>query len=95
MHSDDLAWVIKECITNEIYDSFNVATNQNLSIKEMAEIALKVLNLEYINLKFDDSKPDGQYRKDVNTTKLNYLFPNFNPLSFEEGIKKVYDKISK
>lgn len=95
IHSDDLAWVINECLNNDIYESFNVASKENLSIKEMAEKTLKVLGLEHIKIKFDSTKPDGQYRKDVSIDKLNNLLPNFNPLTFEKGIKLVYDKISK
>jgi len=95
MHSDDLAWVINECLNNDIYESFNVASKENLSIKEMAEKTLKVLGLEHIKIKFDSTKPDGQYRKDVSIDKLNNLLPNFNSLTFEKGIKRVYDKISK
>jgi GDP-L-fucose synthase len=95
MYSDDLAWVINECLTKNIYESFNVANRENLSIKEMAEITLKVLKLEHIKINFDTTKPDGQYRKDVSIDKLYNLLPNFNPLPFEKGIKQVYDKISK
>ncbi|MEB4987999.1 NAD-dependent epimerase/dehydratase family protein, partial [Pseudomonas aeruginosa] len=40
MHSDDLARVIKQCLENDIYENMNVATEENLSIKQMAEIAL-------------------------------------------------------
>jgi GDP-L-fucose synthase len=95
MHSDDLAWVISECLSKNIYESFNVASKENLSIKEMTEKTLKVLNLEHIKINFDTSKPDGQFRKDVSIDKLNSLLPTFNPLIFEKGIKQVYDKISK
>lgn len=95
MHSDDLAWVIHECIDKKIYESFNVATEENLSIKEMAEMSLETLNLTHIKLNFDSTKPDGQYRKDVSIDKLKYLLTDFKPLPFKEGIKKVYDKISK
>jgi len=95
MYSDDLAWVIKECLEKNIYESFNVATEDNLSIEEMAKIALKSCNLENSKLIFDTTKPDGQYRKDVSIDKLKSLLPEFNPLSLEKGIKKVYDKISK
>jgi GDP-L-fucose synthase len=95
MHSDDLAWVISECLSKNIYESFNVASKENLSIREMTEKTLKVLNLEHIKINFDTSKPDGQFRKDVSIDKLNSLLPTFNPLIFEKGIKQVYDKISK
>ena len=94
MHSDDLAWVIYECLTKEIYESFNVSTEENLSIKEMSEISLETLGLNHIKLNFDITKPDGQYRKDVSITKLKDLLTNFKPLPFNKGIKKVYDKIS-
>jgi len=95
MHSDDLAWVIHECIDKKIYESFNVATEENLSIKQMAEMSLETLNLTHIKLIFDITKPDGQYRKDVSIDKLKHLLTDFKPLPFKEGIKRVYDKISK
>ena len=95
MHSDDLAWVIKECLDKNIYESFNVATEENLSIRNMAEIALDSCNLKKVKLTFDKTKPDGQYRKDVSIEKLKGLLPNFKTLLLSEGIKKVYDKISK
>ena len=95
MHSDDLAWVIKECLDKNIYESFNVATEENLSIREMVDIALKSCNLKNTQLVFDKTKPDGQYRKDVSIEKLKGLLPNFQTLSLNKGIKKVYDKISK
>jgi GDP-L-fucose synthase len=95
MYSDDLAWVIKECLEKNIYESFNVATEDNLSIEEMVKIALKSCDLEKTKLIFDTTKPDGQYRKDVSIDKLKSLLPMFKTLPLGEGIKKVYDKISK
>lgn len=94
MHSDDLAWVINQCLEKNIYENFNVATEENLSIKEMAEIALKSYGLNNVNISFDSTKPDGQFRKDVSIDKLKSLLPDFRPISLEKGIKKVYDKIS-
>jgi GDP-L-fucose synthase len=96
MHSDDLAWVINECLERDIYNNFNVATEENLSIHEMAEIALDSCGLlENTSIIFDSTKPDGQYRKDVSIDKLKNLLPDFKTISLGEGIKKVYDKISK
>jgi GDP-L-fucose synthase len=95
MYSDDLAWVIKECIDKEIYDSFNVSTEENLSIKEIAEIALESCGFSNVKIIFDKTKPDGQHRKDVSISKLKSLLPNFNTIPLSLGIKKVYDKISK
>jgi GDP-L-fucose synthase len=98
MYADDFAKIIYEIITENIYESFNVAGNENLTIEEMAKIALKSCDAENIEIKWDLSKPNGQYRKDVSIDKLKSLLPNFKPLSLTEGIKLVYnsyyDKIS-
>ena len=92
MYAGDLARVIKEVIDNDITNSFNVATSENLSIDKIANISLNVLNK---NLKINYSKPelDGQYRKDVSNNKMLTHLPNFKFTSFEEGIKKVYSNI--
>ena len=95
MYSSDLAWVIKQCIERGIHDSFNVATEENLPIKEMAEISLDTCKLSNIDIEFDANKPDGQYRKDVSIEKLKQLLPDFKATTLREGVKRVYDKISK
>jgi len=99
MFADDFAKIIYHVITNEIYDSFNVAGNENLTIKDMANIALNSCDAEHLVINWDLSKPNGQHRKDVSIEKIKYLLPNFSPLNLSEGIKLVYksyyDKISK
>jgi GDP-L-fucose synthase len=96
MHANDLAKVIFDVINKGIYENFNVATSENLTIKKMAEIALDVCEAKHLSIIWDTSKPNGQYRKDVCTNKLNILLPDFKALSLSEGIKTIYnDKISK
>jgi GDP-L-fucose synthase len=99
MYADDFAKIIYSVIVNEIYESFNVAGQENLSIKEMANIAIKSCDAQHLKIKWDVDKPNGQFRKDVSTEKLKSLLPNFSPLKLSEGIKLVYnnyhDKISK
>ena len=99
MFADDFAKIIYHVITNEIYESFNVAGQENLSIKEMANIAIKSCDAQHLKINWDLSKPNGQHRKDVSIEKLKSLLPNFSPLKLSEGIKLVYksyyDKISK
>jgi len=92
MYAGDLAKVIKTVINKDITDSFNVATSENLSINEMTNIALKVLN-KSLKIKYSNPELDGQYRKDVSSKKMLNYIPNFKFTSFEEGIKKVYNNI--
>ena len=91
MHSDDLAYDIKYCLDNDIYDNMNVAIDKNLSITEMAQIALKACNAEHIKIEYDTIKPNGQYRKDVSSEILKVKIPSFDPINLYDGIKKTYN----
>jgi hypothetical protein len=58
----------------------------------MANKALKILNKD-LKIKYSNPELDGQWRKDVSSKKMLSYIPNFKFTSFEEGIKKVYNKI--
>ncbi len=90
MYSDDLALVIKHCIENDVYENMNVATEENLSIRQMAEIALKACNAENLSVQFDSSYPDGQFRKDVSIELLKKTIPDFKAIDLYSGIKQTY-----
>ncbi len=90
MYGGDLARTIKHCIDNDINESFNVAVSENRSIREIAEIALKATGHEDFELVFDQTSPDGQFRKDVSNTMMKSFLPDFQFTPLEAGIKKVY-----
>jgi len=91
IHCRDVARIINEMIINDNRECFNVAGEDNFSIKEMAEIALKVTKNSNMQLIFDASKPNGQMRKDVDNSILRKHFPNFEFTKFEDGIQELYD----
>jgi GDP-L-fucose synthase len=95
MHSDDLAFIIKYCLDNNIYDNMNVATPENLSISEMAGIALQSCGVNKMTISYDTSKPNGQYRKDVSIELLKEKIPSFNPIKLKDGVRKTYDYLIK
>jgi len=100
MLADDLAYVIKEMLDKNIYENFNITSDETCTISEIAQIALKVCDSEHLNIFYDKTKPNGQYRKDISNDKLKTLLPSFKPTALSHGIKKVYeslknDKISK
>jgi GDP-L-fucose synthase len=99
MFADDFAKIIHLVVEKNIFENLNVATDENLSIKDMCDIALQSCNSEHLEVFWDKKKPNGQYRKDVSTNKLKSLLPEFKPLTLSEGIKitykNYYDKFSK
>lgn len=94
MYADDLAKIIALSIEKNIYENFNMAPNESLTIKEIAEVAIENIN-PHIKINFDESYPNGQHRKDVSNEKFKSLFPDFTFTSLKSGVKLVYDKISK
>ena len=91
MHSDDFAWVIKKCIEEDIYENMNVATDEVLSIKQMADIAKIVCGVENISVEYNEKYPDGQYRKDGSNSKLMKLIGDFEFTSFNKGVNITYN----
>lgn len=91
MYSHDLAYIIKQCLDNDIYDSFNVATKEIHSIDEIARIALKACYADDLEIIYDSSKPDGQFRKDVSIEKLEKTIPDFVQTSLFDGIRNTYE----
>ena len=92
MNARDLAIVLKRMIEEDVTDNFNVASPDNLSIDAIARIALEACGCQHMAIEYDESKPDGQYRKDVSTKKLQSIFSDLNFIDLGEGIKEVYDK---
>jgi GDP-L-fucose synthase len=95
MYARDLAKLIRLMLERNIYTNINVAPNYNYSIKNIVNIALRSLNKEYIRVEFSNDNLDGQYRKDVSSDKLLSYFPDFKFTKLEDGIKIVYDYMTK
>jgi GDP-L-fucose synthase len=91
MYSNDLAYVIKKCIEEGIYENFNVSTEENLSINDMAEIALESCDAKHLKIVYDSEKPDGQYRKDVSNSRMKEIIPELKVTNLSDGIKKTYE----
>lgn len=91
MYAGDLARVISVCVLEDIYENMNIATPENLTIRKIAEIALKACDAEHLKINFDTTKTNGQHRKDVSIEEMNKHIPDFVFTSLSEGIKKTYN----
>jgi GDP-L-fucose synthase len=71
----------------------NVGSCKELSIKELAETIKEVVNFKG-TINFDSNKPDGSYRKLLNSERINKL--GFNPKTdLKEGLIKTYEEYVK
>ena len=67
----------------------SVSEKDEISIKEVAEMISEAN--EYLNIAFDASSSDGQYKKTADNTRLMSFIEkeNFNFTSIKEGIQKT------
>ena len=89
LHVDDLSNAIKFIINNEIEDSIlNVGSGDEVSIKSIAENIKQVIQYKGV-LSFDTSKPDGNPRKLLNSSKmLNYGWKS--EIQLLDGLESTY-----
>jgi len=86
--SEDLSKVIIWAIDNwKSNKSFMAINEQEYSIKEIVEIISRRFNIPPEKIKYNTSKPSGQFRKPAKTDILEDF--KFTPL--EEGINKTID----
>jgi len=79
--------IYEEQITSES-SHINVGSEQELTIKELAETIKEVIDFKG-NINFDSSKPDGSTRKLLNSERINKL--GFKPKThLKEGLIKTY-----
>tara|TARA_B100001250_G_C19389933_1_gene610074 strand:+ start:35 stop:478 length:444 start_codon:yes stop_codon:yes gene_type:complete len=94
LYVDDLALAIKFVIENEVnVDLLNIGSGEEISIKELAEKIQTIVGYKGY-LEFDESKPDGNPRKLLDSSKINELGWK-STTNLDDGLKKSYDWFSK
>ena len=93
IYSEDLAILILWTLEN--YNEkepiiLSVPESQEKSINYVATRIAKEFNYEN-NMEFDTDKPDGQYKKTADNSKLMNHIKSFNFIPIEEGIAKTVD----
>jgi GDP-L-fucose synthase len=90
LHADDLAQACLFLLSNYAAEGHvNVGAGSDLSIRDLASLVAKVVGFSG-ELRFDPSKPDGTYRKLMDSSKIRSM--GWAPrISLEEGIRTTYD----
>ena len=84
----NLEKIIYQQETKPMLSHINVGTNQDLTIKKLAETIAKITGFKG-KIEFDTTKPDGSKRKLMDSTRLNMLGWH-SKINLEQGLKKTY-----
>lgn len=89
LHADDMADATVFCMLNyNDYGQINVGSQNELSIKELAEKVRSAVGYEG-SIEWDSTKPDGTPRKLMDSTKLYNM--GWKPaISLDRGVEQVY-----
>jgi len=65
-----------------------LSTSEEISIKDLVDLLVQEFNFKG-EVIFDSSKPDGQFRKPSDNSKIKNYLPDFKFTPIEEGIKET------
>ena len=71
-------------------DPINLGSSFEISIKDLAELIKKMTEFKG-GIVWDKTKPDGQPRRKLDTTKAEKEFGFKSKTNFEEGLKKTIE----
>ena len=71
-----------------------LSTSEEISIKDVVGIIVELMNFKG-DVLFDSSKPDGQFRKPSDNSKIKNYLPNFKFTSIYEGLKETIEYFEK
>jgi len=71
-------------------DSVNLGTDLEISVKHLAELISRLTGFKG-KINWDRSKPDGQPRRRLDTTRAKREFGFVAKMDFEEGLKKTIE----
>ena len=69
-------------------DPMIISTSEETSIREAVNIIADVMGFGG-NIIFDDTKPDGQYKKPTSNLRLKSFLPKYEFTPFREGVKQT------
>lgn len=102
IYSKDVARLAEWAVENyNETDPIIFSTSEEISIRDMVDLLVQEFNFKG-NVIFDTTKPEGQFRKPSDNSKLKSYLPDFEFTPIEKGIKetvnwfrKNYDKARK
>lgn len=92
-YAKDVAEILDLIVKYDVKENMNISVPDNLTIDQMAKLALEATDAQHLGIWYDVTKPNGQYRKDIDTSKFTNIFPNYEFTSYVHGIKQTYNTL--
>ena len=91
IYSKDIAKISEWVLENyESEEPLIISGDEEISIKDLVEILVDEFKFKG-KVIFDESKPDGQFKKPSDNSKIKELLPDFKYTPFEQGIKETFN----
>jgi len=87
-------------LTKWVLDNYNenepiiLSTSEEISIKDVTNIIVELMDFRG-KIIFDSSKPDGQFRKPSDNSKIKNYLPNFKFTPLHDGLKETIEYFEK
>ena len=89
IYSKDVARLAEWAVQNyNETEPIILGTSEEVNIKDMVDLLIQEFNFKG-KVIFDKEKPEGQFRKPSDNSKLKSYLPNFKFTPFEQGIKET------
>ncbi len=87
IHVDDLAYIIQQCINKRINDTFNVATGQSISIKELANMICSLNSSCTVEVSNNNASNGCSYLFNISKLENNF---DLSVRDFRRELTSVY-----
>ena len=84
-------WVLNNYTESE---PIILSTSEEVSIRDVVDIIVEIMNFKG-KVIFDDSKPDGQFRKPSDNSKIKSYLPDFKFTPLYDGLKETIEWFEK
>lgn len=71
-----------------------LSTSEEISIKDVVSVIVELMNFKG-EVVFDSSKPDGQFRKPSDNSKIKHYLPNYKFTPIYNGLKQTIEYFEK
>lgn len=71
-----------------------LSTSEEISIRDIVSMVVEIMNFKG-DVIYDSTKPDGQFRKPSDNSKIKHYLPNFKFTPIYEGLKETIEYFEK